>query len=130
MKQGQIIAAYKALYRLSEQVLPIKTAWAIAKTRAVLKPFWEFQLNEERRYFEMQNYRVSAGGDIVFSDSRVDAEFRQRMAELANMDQDVSIERFTLRMDDSIELSARDIEALAGIVDFEGAGDHAENQAK
>lgn len=130
MKQREIIAAYKALLRLSEQVLPIKKAWAIAKARAALEAFWEFQLSEERRFFSEHTYTVEPNGQIVFLESGVDDEFRRRMIELGDLDQDVTVERFTLSIDDSISLSARDIDALSWIVNFEGSDSDAVDPIK
>jgi hypothetical protein len=119
MKQGALIQAYKALQKLAGQELPIKIACAIHRQIVAIRPAWEFQIEEERKIIGRLGPDVQPNGDLQFKSTEDAVEFKSRMGEIADMDvDDVRID--TIILPDSLDafLTARDIEALDGFVNF------------
>lgn len=114
MKQTRVIEAYKALTRIAGQDIPVRMAWAIANQLNALKPFWQFQLDEERRFLESHSWKPHENGGFVFDDVNDAMAFNQRMGEIAELEQDVDIKPFTISVDDDIKISANDLNTLAG----------------
>lgn len=118
MKQSTIIAAYKALSNLSEQTLPLKTAWNISKLMGKLRKFWDFQTSEESKFFQAHPVEPGENGTVIFKSVEDAKAFRERMAELAEMEQEVDITPFSMSLNDSAKLTAKEIAALEGFIDF------------
>jgi hypothetical protein len=119
MKQGALIQAYKALQKLAGQELPIKIACAIHRQIVAIRPAWEFQIEEERKIIGRLGPDVQPNGVLQFKSTEDAVEFKSRMGEIADMDvDDVRID--TIILPDSLDafLTARDIEALDGFVNF------------
>lgn len=113
MKQSTIMQAYKALLQLSGQELPIREAWNVAKLMDKLRPYWDFQAAEEQKFLTAHEWRPDNNG--VRFDKPEDAEaFGQRVREIAELEQDVEVKPFELRLTDNIKLTPQDIKALDG----------------
>lgn len=114
MKQSTIMQAYKALLQLSGQELPIREAWAVAKLMDKLRPFWDFQAAEEQKFLAGHAWRPD--GESIHFEKPEDAEaFGQRIREIAELEQDIEVKPFKLRLTDDIKLTAQDIRALDGL---------------
>lgn len=113
MKQVRIVEAYKALTRIAGQDIPVKMAWAVAKQLNALKPFWQFQLDEERRFLESHSWKPHENGGFVFDNVDDAKTFNERMGEIAELEQDINIKPFTISVEDDIKISANDLNTLA-----------------
>lgn len=129
MKQYQFIEAYKALNHLSSQVLPIRTAYALHKLRRAISPAWEFQVNQEKALIEKLGGLPQNGANgVIISFGNPDDpdaieranQYKSKMLEIAEMEiNDVRFEPVHINMDDTIDISINEIEALDGFVVFE-----------
>lgn len=119
MKQGKIIKAMKALNILAAQALPIKTACAVHRMRVALRPAWEFQQEEEEKLFSRLHPTFNSDGNLDFKTPKDAQEFREKMKELEEMEAEgIAIQPITVATVEGIRLSAYDIEALDGFVNF------------
>ena len=124
MKQSKIIQAYKALTNLSQQKLPLSVShklWTLART---LQPHWEFQTNEEAKVLEKYNPTPCDDGSMDFGSAErareCKAEYEKTVAEIAELDIDLGdFKKITLHLDDKIDISIGEIEALSEFVEFE-----------
>ena len=129
MKQIRLVNAYKALAHLAVQTLPIKTAYAIHKLRRALAPAWEFQIAQEQALAEKYRGQID-GGSIRFGNAN-DPEAVERarayaadMSELNGMESDYEAQPpVRVLLTDEIVISANEIDALDGFVEFTDGGD-------
>lgn len=118
MKQRRIYEAYPALLKLSNQELPIREAWNVAKQLSQLKPFWEFQADEERKFIATRDHEFKDGG-LWFKTIADKEAFNSRVNEILDLDQEVEIKPFKIIVNDDIRLTAQDVQALQGeFIDF------------
>lgn len=123
MKQSTIIRAYKTLNTLSAQKLPLSVShklWTLART---LRPHWEFQAEKEAEVFQRYEPKYNDDGSMDFgSDERAKeckAEYEKTVNEIADLDVDLGdYKKIILHLDDKLDLSIGDIEALSDFVDF------------
>ena len=113
MTQQKIFEAYQSLYKLSKQELPIREAWNIAKQLDQLRPFWQFQRDEECKFLETHEHNLIDGG-ILFKCAEDKEAFEKRVDDIFALDQDVEIKPFKLALSDDIKLTAQDVKTLQG----------------
>ena len=123
MKQGKIIKAYMAINKLYEQKLPLSVSHKLWMLRQKLTPTWDFQVDKEHEVILKYDPNISVDGNVTFkSDADSKAcreEYNKVCAELENIDVDLGdFKKVTIHLDDKIELSLGDIEALDEFVDF------------
>ena len=123
MKQSKIIRAYKALTNISQQKLPLSVSYKLWNLSRLLQPQWEFQTDEEAKVIEKYNPVANADGSMNFgSEERAKeckAEYEKTVAEIAELDVDLGdFKKVTLHLDDNIDISIGEIEALSEFVDF------------
>ena len=123
MKQYKIIKAYKAINKLYEQKLPLSVSHKLWMLRKALAPTWDFQVEKEQEVVMSFNPDTAPNGDAVFKTPE-DAEacrkeFEKVCSELADLDVELeNFKKITIHLDDKIEISVEDIEALEDFVDF------------
>lgn len=127
MKQETIIRAMKALNTLAAQSLPIKSACAIHRLRAQLRPAWDFQQQEEDKMLGKLQPTVDQDGNLNFKTPEDAQKYRGLLKELGAMDAEGNTlpEGFTIppvalpvRTLDGIQITANEVEALEGFVTF------------
>lgn len=118
MKQKKIVGAYKALASLSRQKMPLREARKIFNLRAKLQPSIDFQAEEERKLLEEMGLTLEFGGLVHFKDEKQQAAYFQRVAEIGEMEEETEAEPITLPALDHIQISAEELEALDGFVEF------------
>lgn len=123
MKQSKIVTAYKVLNKLYGEDLPVTVSYKLYKVRNMLTPQWKFQTEKEKAVFDKYNPIVSDDGNIKFeNDEQANAfmqEFTDTCNTLADMDIDLEpYEKVVINMNDKINLSMEDIEALQDFIDF------------
>lgn len=129
MKQMELVNAYKALSHLAVQTLPVKTAYAIHKLRRALSSGWEFQVAQEQALLE--KYHPAVEGNVLRFGDANDPEAVERanayardLQELNNMEADCDPHQVVrILLTDSIALTANEIDALDGFVEFYEEGD-------
>lgn len=121
MTHKRIFEAYKALLKLSQQDLPLKEAWGIAKLIDKLRPFWDFQMQEERKFLDKCEWTNTDGG-IEFKKAEDAEAFSKHIDEIMSLEDSVEFEPVKLSLSNGAKLSAHDIAALDGFAEFtEGA---------
>lgn len=118
MKQGTIIRAYKALSKLAAEPLPIKTACAVHRLRVAMRPTWEFQQEEEQKEINRLKPQVEQNGDLLFQSPEDARVFRDKLKELEENEVELSADVVKMPMLPEITISADDVDALEGFVEF------------
>ena len=122
MKQNVIIQAYKAISKLNENPLSLKTAHALYLVKKMLEPHYEFQLNKEKEIYDKYNPTPLENGDLDFGSPEKAQEFTKEYNDLINemKDLEVNLEfvKPSIRLDDDLKLSIEDVEALEPFIDF------------
>ena len=123
MKQAKIIQAYKVLNNISQQKLPLSVSYKLWTIARMLQPQWEFQKSEEAKVIEKYNPVMNDDGSMSLgSEERAKeckAEYEKTVAEIAEMDIDLGeFKKVALHLDDNIDISIVEIEALSEFVDF------------
>ena len=119
MTQKQVIAAYKALNKLSTQPMPIKTAYALHKLRRTLKPAWEFQCEQENILLDKLKPELLSDGQVRFNSPEDLQEWNETMSQVSKIESDIEILPVTVVMDESMRITLDDMDVLEGIVIFE-----------
>jgi len=117
MKQSQMVNAYKVLENLSKQTMPIKTAYAVHKLRGKLKPAFDFQVEQEERLIEKLNPKIE-NGSLFFQNVDDAQEWKDEMIAVGNMESDIEFEPIKISINDDLQISLDNIDALEGFVDF------------
>ena len=119
MKQNQVVRAYKALKKLANQELPIKISCKIHRLMVSIRPAWDFQLNEEEKILRRLNPQTMENGVLQFNSPEDAKEFRDKLDEIGSMDaDDMDLHPIQIPIPDGAVISANDLEALEGFVDF------------
>ena len=129
MKQGDIIKAYKVLRTIGAELdIPWELKRAVADLRRQLQPTWDFQAEQEQATVEGLQARYKKKPGETLSDEEINemqAELRRRLAELRNLDVDITIEPFRITVTDKLKktlnkiLTGNDQLDLDGFVEFE-----------
>ena len=121
MKQYEAIRAYKALQKLENQLLPIRTARAIHRMMVSIRPAWEFQKAEEEKILRRLRPEALPDGKLKFKTPEEARAFRDRMEELDNLDAEgADTAPLQIPLPEDAFLAASDIEALEGFIQFTG----------
>ena len=119
MKQRQIIRAYKSMKKLADQDLPIKTAYRIHRMMMSMGPAWEFQREEEDKILRKLKPKVMENGRLEFSSPEDAQAFKNKLEEIGGMEAEgAEIHPIKMNMPDGTILSANDIDALTGFIEF------------
>lgn len=129
MKQGSIIKAYKVLRKIGAELeIPWELKLAVANRRRLMQPTWDFQAEQEQAIVEglQARYRKKAGETLSDGEiNEMQAELNRRLDELKNLDVDITIEPYRIRMTDKLRktmskiLTSNDMLDLDGFVEFE-----------
>ena len=112
----QIISAIGALGKLSATELPLKTAYNVKKSIDLLQKEVDFFNQERKKLMERYGVENEDGSFTLREDTLPDAQ--RSMDELLAMEVAPDISVVSIPLDDSIRLSANDIEALMSFVTF------------
>lgn len=123
MKQFKIIRAYKTLNDLAQQKLPLAVSHKLWTLSRVLQPHWDFQQEKEAEVFEKYDPKFNNDGTVDFGSeekaNEFKAEYDKVVAEIADLDVDLGdYKKVILHLDDKLDISIGDIEALSDFVDF------------
>lgn len=117
MTHKKVITAYKVLEKMSKQTLPIKEAYALHKLRGKLKTAFDFQVEQEERLIEKLNPKIE-NGSLFFQNVDDAQEWQDEMIAVGNMESDIEFEPIKISINDDLQISLDDIDALEGFVDF------------
>lgn len=123
MKQQTIVRAFNTIQALSTRKLPLSVSHKLWMVMTVLKPHYEFQSQKENEIFDKYQPILKPDGTFEFqspdAERAFSEEFGALMKEMADLDVDLGdYKKVTLHLDDNIEMSVGDIEALNEFVEF------------
>lgn len=118
MKQVQVINAIKALNTLSEQPLPLPISYKLFKLRKWLQPAWDFQIEQEKEIFKLYPPEKIENGMFKFKSPEDAQGFKDKMAELGELQAEITYEPINISMSEDIMLTPANIEALQDFVFF------------
>lgn len=123
MKQSKIIRAYKTLSKISQDKLPLAVSHKLWTLSRILQPHWDFQTEKEADVFRKYDPKYNEDGTMDFgSEERAKecrAEYEQVVTEIADLDVDLGdFKKVVLHLDDKLDISIGDIEALSDFVEF------------
>ena len=123
MKQSKIIRAYKTLLALSEQKLPLSVSHKLWTLMTKMAPQWEFQSKQEQDLIAKYEPEIAQDGAVKFKSEEEEnackEEYTKLVSELADLDVEWDENKKTqIHLDDKLDISIGDIEALKDFVDF------------
>ena len=120
MTQTKINRAYLALGNVVNFDLPMKKAYGIFKLYKALEEQFDFSVSEEKKYISSLGGSIDLTGKIYFDSEEQWVKYREKMAELGDMDVEVKYEPVTLTEVDlgTQKVKPSDIFALDGFVTF------------
>lgn len=129
MKQGAIIAACHALDKIMAQDLSLPVAKKVFDMREKLQPSWDFQVMQEKKIAGKYPHVNPMTGTVTCDNTNAEEEkerlaeldaFLKDLSDLAEMEQDLSVEPIVLRIsEENIKIAGKDIKALKGFITFE-----------
>jgi hypothetical protein len=133
MTQLEAVNAYKALSHLAVQTLPIKTAYALHKLRRALAPAWDFQVAQGTALIERYGGTIDGGSVRFGQPDDPDAikralAYSKEIAELNGLEAEAIPDLHPhVPLDDNLVLTMQEVDALDGIVIFDGGDEPHEN---
>ena len=121
MKQAKVIKLHQVIEKLSKQDLPLPESYKLFKLRKQLQPAIDFRMEQEEKLFEKHRIVEQKGGSVRFATTEDAAAVEKALKEMAEMEIDVDITPITLRMIDTITISAEELEALEGVIEWSDA---------
>jgi hypothetical protein len=129
VKQGTIVAAYKALDKIMRQNTTLPVSKKTFDMQRKLQAAWDFQIREEEKIAARHPNVNPDNASVQFPPNDEEIK-KERMAELDSyvkdieelleMEAEIEIEPFTIYMSvEAIRLPGNDIKALQGFIDFE-----------
>ena len=129
MKLGKIIKACHALDKIMNQDLSLSMAKQVFDMREKLQSSWDFQVMQERKIAEKHPHVNPRNASVSYDNGDAEMEkerlaeldsFFKEMNDLAEMEQDLTVEPIILRSsEENIKIAGRDIKALQGFITFE-----------
>ena len=129
MKLGKIIAACHGLDKIMSQDLSLPMAKKVFDMREKLQSSWDFQVMQERKIAEKYPHVNPANASVSYDNGDAEMEkerlaeldsFIKELTDLAEMEQDLSVEPIVLRSsEENIKIAGNDIKALKGFITFE-----------
>jgi len=114
--QGKIVNAYRALLRLSEQQLPLPTAYALYKTKKALDPQWQFQIEQEQKLIRDCGAELHPDGSVTFPDDAARESYVAAVLELNAMETEIDLSAIVIPESGGLTLTVNELDALDGIV--------------
>ena len=123
MKQSTIIRAYKALNNIYTQKTSLAVSHKLWTLRNLLAPHYEFQSEKEGELFQKYDPEITPDGKVSFKNPEEEhafmEEYTQLIRELSEIDVDWDDhKKVVLHLDDKLEMSMEDMEALSEFIDF------------
>lgn len=124
MKQKDIIKAYKAIEKYEQKPIPLKASYALFKTKKLIQDQIDFQNKEEREIYKKYKPTPQEDGSLKFDSQEKAVEFAKefdaKIKEIIDIDVDLGeFKKFKIPVDQIIDISVEDIEALEPFIDFE-----------
>lgn len=129
LKQGPIIAAYKALNRIMDQPTSLFVAKKLFDLQKLMQPAWEFQLREEEKlsgkYPDVDPRTISVSYETNNEEDKKEKlaqldGFEKELKALSELETELDFEPVTFYADsENIKIAGNDIKALIGFVNFE-----------
>lgn len=128
LTQGAIIKACKALDKIMGQDTSLMVSKKTFEMRDKFQPVWNFQIGEEQKIAARHPNVDPAKASVQFPANNAEEkearlkeldEFIKEMEELANLEQEVEVEPFSISISlENIKMAGKDIKALQGLVSF------------
>lgn len=130
LKQGQIVAAYKALNRIMDQPTSLFVAKKLFDLQKLMQPAWEFQLREEEKlsgkYPDVDTRTISVSYETNNEEDKKEKlaqldGFEKELKALSELETELDFEPFAVyaNSEQNIKIAGNDIKALIGFVNFE-----------
>ena len=123
MKQSTIIRAFKALNNIYGQKTSLSVSHKLWTLRQKLAPQWDFQTEKEQEVIQKYEPDIMPDGTVKFKSKEDEMacmkEYAKTVDELSDIDVDMDdYKKIILHLDDKLELSIEDMEALSEFIDF------------
>lgn len=123
VKQSTIIRAYKVIDSFTGKKMSVSISHKLWTIKRALQPHWDFQAEKEREVMGKYEPQVDENGNLQFKSEEAQKacmqEFGKTCAELADLDVDLGdFKKVIIHLDDKIDLSMDDIDALQDFVEF------------
>ena len=123
MKQSTIIRAFKALNNIYGQKTSLSVSHKLWTLRNLLAPHWDFQTEKEQEVVRKYEPTIADDGSVKFKSKDDEKacmdEYMQTVNEIAELDVDLGdFKKIVLHLDDKLEMSMEDMEALSEFIDF------------
>ena len=122
MKQEKIYQAYSIIAFLRNSNHTPEAAYKLFKLNRLLKPIYEFQLEQRRDLFKSIKPKKVEGGEITFETAEERKDFEARMKEIGDLEADIEIKPVHIalsKLNPEAKLYPDDFEILDGIIEFD-----------
>ena len=117
MKQFKIINAYQFINTLSENdKLSYDTLWNLFQLKKLLQPHVDF-FNEQLEKLKSKYLPKADENGTIEGETLV--AYQNDISELSNMDKEIEIKKFTLKLKETPGLTLKAMDALEDFVEFE-----------
>ncbi len=124
MTPNQILRSYNAARELSQLVLPYKAARSVVRLKRKLEDEFHTIAGMEDALLQEFSGKKDQNGRFQFPDNETAEAFLEKYNSAMEEPADIQFDRVDLsRYSDMIKISPASIDALDGIVVFEGLGD-------
>ena len=119
MKAVQLINSFSVLQKVMELKLPVKSAYEIYNLAKQINDKRDFFIKEERKIIDKFNAEILENGGLKFKTPEDQQGFVKEYEELMSCElNDVKVIELKISELNNIELTAADIAALDGVVNF------------
>lgn len=117
MKLLDIINGYKAVLRLYNKQLPLRTAYSILKIKTTLEPYFKAQQDDEVKL--VNKYNGTINGDFLsFENQEICDKFNDEISVLLQCEKKIKFDKVNIPLSTSIDISAAELEMLDKFVNF------------
>lgn len=118
VKQGQIIQLNNVIAQVYTQKMPFETSYKLYKLREAIKQQVEFNDEKTKEVVEEYDLKPNENGVVVFTDAKVEEQVRTKLQELSDLEVDIDWVPKDIAVNNDLNLSINDIEALKGFFNF------------
>lgn len=117
MKQFDVITAMKVLQKINDIAsLPCTISYRFYKLTSQLQHYWDWQINEEKKLYEKYG-TVTEQGTYEFLKNN-QSELTKALTDISQTEVEQDWNVINIPLIDDLHISANDIKALQGFVDF------------
>jgi len=109
MKQFELNQAYQALLHLESEQMPIRSAWQLCMLKKRLQPYYDCELECERKLMQKYGGNLDQKGNVVFSnEGRTQEESRQAASDFFKEIQELNAQEIKETID-PVSIVLRDL---------------------